>query len=102
MSDLFISKVEVFSNSEVAYVTKTVREEISKLDAFILISESGIDEEIKTCQNENCGAKFTRQFGTSTHGEYRKKGVKFCSPSCLNAQNMRTKRMRTKQNGLSK
>jgi hypothetical protein len=38
------------------------------------------------CENETCGTWFSRQVGRADAGQYRTKGVKFCSKSCAKAE----------------
>lgn len=49
-----------------------------------------------TCQNETCGRQFTQQRGTAEFGQYRTKGVMYCSKSCAKAQNARNFRRNEK------
>ena len=80
-SDLFGAYEPTIYNLAALQMALDIRDEIS----------------IRICQNERCGREFTRQRGGAKFGEYRLKGeVKYCSVSCLNAQNMRAKRQAKK------
>jgi hypothetical protein len=50
----------------------------------------------KRCQNETCGRLFVRQEGRAKHGQYRKRGVTFCSERCNSQQKQREYRRRNR------
>lgn len=47
------------------------------------------EETARHCENEPCGRVFVHQLGGAIHGQYRSKGLRFCSPSCARAQTQR-------------
>ncbi len=49
---------------------------------------------VHRCANEKCGRPFVKQRGTALYGQYRTKGVKYCSPECGKNQNERDRRRR--------
>jgi hypothetical protein len=89
-----VLEVEVFTNSDVAYVTKVVRVEMPVAEALRLIADNGIDESINVCANTKCGKTFTRQWGRAEKGQFRKEGLKYCSRLCARSQAARNLRKR--------
>jgi hypothetical protein len=55
--------------------------------------------EVKMCASDRCGRPFARQRGRAERGQYRLRGVKFCSTYCARAQAQRAYRRRLR--GLS-
>jgi hypothetical protein len=51
----------------------------------------------RECGNENCAHYFVRQQGTAAYGQYRMKGVLYCSQSCAKAHANREYRRRQRQ-----
>jgi hypothetical protein len=51
---------------------------------------------LKVCANEKCGREFRWQEGRAKQGQYRTKGVRFCSLQCAAAQVQREYRRRRK------
>lgn len=56
---------------------------------FNLIVEDGT---ARLCENEPCPVVFVRQIGGAQAGQYRKTGLRFCSPACARAQTQRNYR----------
>jgi hypothetical protein len=58
-----------------------------------------IVEEIppRECANEPCPNLFVRQTGGAQYGQYRTRGVVYCSPSCARAQAERERRRRNRK-----
>jgi len=50
----------------------------------------------RVCANEPCNILFARQIGRAEAGQYREKGVKYCSKNCARAQVERERRRRKK------
>lgn len=46
------------------------------------------------CANQTCKRQFVHQEGRAHHGQHRKKGVKYCSPTCARSQAQRDYRRR--------
>jgi hypothetical protein len=63
------------------------------LELFNHILEDAI---YKTCANETCGRLFVRQEGRAELGQYKSKGVKYCTSECANAQAQRAYRRRNR------
>ncbi|MHB8329140.1 MAG: hypothetical protein ACYDD6_05900, partial [Acidimicrobiales bacterium] len=58
----------------------------------LLVSE----ETARRCENATCGRVFVHQLGGAVYGQYRSKGVRFCTPSCAKAETQRQYRRRKK------
>ena len=52
---------------------------------------------MKTCANESCKRPFVYQVGTAEYGQYRSKGVKYCSRSCAWTQGQHERRRRQRR-----
>lgn len=52
---------------------------------------------LRECANESCERYFLRQRGTAQQGQYRSKGVIYCSGRCANTQAQREKRRRDRE-----
>lgn len=52
---------------------------------------------LRQCANESCERYFLRQRGTAQHGQYRSKGVLYCSQRCAVRQAQRVKRRRDRE-----
>lgn len=52
---------------------------------------------VQTCANETCGRSFVRQQGRAEYGQYRTKGVLYCSPQCAHMQAQREYRRRNRK-----
>lgn len=52
------------------------------------------DLPVRACANETCQRRFIRQRGTAGAGQYRTKGVLYCSGACATSQAKRMKRRR--------
>lgn len=48
----------------------------------------------RRCANATCGQVFVHQRGGARHGQYRSKGVKYCTPECARAEAQRQYRRR--------
>lgn len=48
----------------------------------------------RRCANERCGHVFVHQRGGARDGQYRSKGVKYCTPGCARAETQRRYRRR--------
>jgi hypothetical protein len=49
------------------------------------------------CANDTCQRPFVKQHGTAEHGQYRTKGVAYCSRACAKAQAQREYRRRQRK-----
>jgi len=70
--------------------------EIACLELFNHIVENAI---YRRCENETCGRFFVRQRGRAEHGQYRTRGVKYCSAECAKQTAQRAYRRRKAQQG---
>jgi hypothetical protein len=52
--------------------------------------------QVSVCANDSCRRPFVRQRGRAEHGQYRVRGVKYCSSHCARAQAQRVYRRRLK------
>jgi hypothetical protein len=52
---------------------------------------------LRQCANESCERYFLRQRGTAKQGQYRSKGVLYCSGRCANTQAQRARRRRDRE-----
>ena len=46
------------------------------------------------CENATCGRVFVHQLGGARYGQYRSKGLRFCTPECARAETQRQYRRR--------
>lgn len=65
-----------------------------QVNNLVLDTADGLD--LSTCANETCGKRFVRQRGTAKAGQFRTKGVLYCSARCANTQGQREKRARAR------
>jgi hypothetical protein len=68
---------------------------ILEVGALQIINDLVREADYHVCANETCGRLFARQVGDSEVFS-RRTGVRFCSPSCRNAQQQREHRRRVK------
>jgi hypothetical protein len=66
-----------------------------EVGALQIMNDLARQAEYHVCANETCGRLFARQVGDSEVFS-RRTGVRFCSPSCRNAQQQREHRRRAK------
>jgi hypothetical protein len=55
--------------------------------------------EYRECANPSCQRLFVRQRGGAAYGQYRRKGVRYCSPRCARQQAVRKHRQRKAEQG---
>jgi hypothetical protein len=64
--------------------------------AVEILNDIATETQWRRCANEPCGRLFARQQGRAEYGQYRTKGVRFCSRTCAKAQMQRELRRRAK------
>jgi hypothetical protein len=74
------------------------RPEVTAYSAMMLqvVNDVAAHTAWHVCENEPCGRLFARQQGRAEAGQYRERGVKYCSKNCARAQVERMRRRKRK------
>ena len=70
--------------------------QLHEICALELYNHIAGQESYRHCHNETCGRLFVTQWGRAEHGQSRRQGVLYCTPSCAQAQAQRVYRRHKK------